>query len=199
VRAADFQLTAEDIVDAAVSVMREQGLDAVSMRSVSARLGVSPVPLYSRVGNKEALLDAVSDHLLGDLAPTLRPRETWSDYALRWSTVLRDRLREAPDSRLILGPRRAAYVAASRPLVEAMRAGGLTADVAVRGCRLVMWATVGFVAMEGKPVLPSAAGRRDRLAGSDPAGVTAEESDELFALQIRYLIEGIARDTDDTM
>jgi TetR/AcrR family tetracycline transcriptional repressor len=39
------------------------------MRSVSARLGVSPVPLYSRVGNKDVLLDAVADRLLADLAP----------------------------------------------------------------------------------------------------------------------------------
>ena len=36
------------------------GAIAVSMRRVAARLGVSPIPLYSRVGNKDALLDAVN-------------------------------------------------------------------------------------------------------------------------------------------
>ena len=54
---------------AAVEIFEESGLDAVSMRSVSARLGVSPVPLYSRIGNKEALVDAIADRLLANLAP----------------------------------------------------------------------------------------------------------------------------------
>ena len=39
----DFDLAADEIVSAAVDIFREEGLDAVSMRSVSARLGVSPV------------------------------------------------------------------------------------------------------------------------------------------------------------
>ena len=48
--APDFELDADEIVIAAVEIFEEFGLDAVSMRSVSARLGVSPIPLYSRVG-----------------------------------------------------------------------------------------------------------------------------------------------------
>ena len=47
----ELELDADEIVTAAVAIFEESGLDAVSMRSVSARLGVSPVPLYSRVGN----------------------------------------------------------------------------------------------------------------------------------------------------
>jgi TetR/AcrR family tetracycline transcriptional repressor len=53
-----FQLDVDDIVGVATEIFLEKGLDAVSMRSVSARLGVSPVPLYSRIGNKEDLVDA---------------------------------------------------------------------------------------------------------------------------------------------
>ena len=68
-RAPDFELDAGQIVTAAVEIFEESGLDAVSMRSVAARLGVSPVPLYSRIGNKEALVEAIADRMLGDLAP----------------------------------------------------------------------------------------------------------------------------------
>ena len=71
-RPSDLDLEADEIITAAVEILREQGLDAVSMRSVSARLGVSPVPLYSRIGNKDALLDAVADRLLADLAAAER-------------------------------------------------------------------------------------------------------------------------------
>ena len=188
----DFDLDAEEIVAAAVDIYREQGLDAVSMRSVSARLGVSPVPLYSRVGNKEALIDAIAEHLLTDLAPPHTAGETWADYAARWADQLRARLRPAHDSRLILGTGRDAFVEASRPLIAAMRDGGFAKDAAVQACRMIMWATVGFVAMEGAATPPPARTVRRARSGGDPAGVSAAESDELFALHIRYLIAGIA-------
>ena len=82
---ADFELDADEIVTAAVEIFQESGLDAVSMRSVSARLGVSPVPLYSRIGNKDALLDAIADRLLADLAPPGNDDEPWDEYAVRWA------------------------------------------------------------------------------------------------------------------
>ena len=188
----NFELDADVIVTTAVEIFRESGLDAVSMRSVSTRLGVSPVPLYGRVGNKDALVDAIADRLLEDLAPPLIDGEAWSEYAQRWARQLRTRLRDARDSRLILSGRDA-YVEASRPLVAAMRRDGFDADAAVRGCRLIMWATVGFGAVESG-VKPPPRRRRRRRPGADPGGVDAGEVDVLFDLHIRYLIDGIAGD-----
>jgi AcrR family transcriptional regulator len=192
-REPNFDLDADEIVSAAVDIFRESGLDAVSMRSVSTRLGVSPVPLYSRIGNKEALVDAVADRLLCDLAPPLHNGEGWGDYAARWARELRARLRQARDSRLILSTRRQAYVAASRPLIEAMRQDGFPTDAAVQACRLLMWATVGFGAVESGAEPPLHRRRRGR-PGGDPGGVDAAEIDALFDLHIRYLIDGIALD-----
>ncbi|BBX00433.1 hypothetical protein BST36_16655 [Mycolicibacterium moriokaense] len=193
-KANDFELEADEIIAAAVEIFLEQGLDAVSMRSVAARLGVSPAPLYSRVGNKDALVDAIADHLLSELAPPHTDDEPWTDYATRWATELRERLRRAHDSRLILVTDRDAYVEASRPLVAVMRASGFAADAAVQACRLVMWATVGFVAIETAAKAPPTRATRRGRSGSNPHGVTSEDADELFALQIRYVIDGIARD-----
>ena len=75
-----------------------------------------------------------------------------------------------------------------------MRDAGFAADAAVQGCRLIMWATVGFVAMESAAQPPPASPTRRRRSGGDPAGVTPAESDELFALQMHYVIDGVARD-----
>ncbi|HEU5307284.1 MAG TPA: TetR family transcriptional regulator [Acidimicrobiia bacterium] len=191
-RSGDFELDADEIVAAAVVILRERGLDALSMRNVADRLGVSPMPLYTRVGNKAALVDAVADHLLLDLAPAPNADEPWPQYAGRWCRELRDRLRRTPDSRLYLGAREP-YVEASRPLIAALRDGGLSADAAVQACRLLMWATVGFVAMEQGSGAPASGSRRGRLSGSDPAGITPEEADELFAVQIGILTAGIVR------
>jgi TetR/AcrR family tetracycline transcriptional repressor len=187
----DFDLDADEIVGTAVEIFLESGLDAVSMRSVSTRLGVSPVPLYVRVGNKSALVDAIADRLLEDMAPPLRKGEAWGDYARRWARQLRTRLRQARDSRLILQGRDA-YVEASRPLVEAMRRDGFEADAAVQACRLLMWATIGFGAVESGAEPPARRRVRGRPAG-DPGGVTSAEADALFELHVDYLIEGIAR------
>lgn len=192
--AAELELDVDQIVAAAIGIMREGGLDAISMRSVATRLGVTPPPVYSRIGNKEALVDAVAEHLLDHLAPALERDEAWPDYARRWTGHLRAQLTAATDCRLFLQVKRPAYLKAARPLLKCMRRDGLSNDMSVRACRLLTWATVGFVAMDHPPASKPTR-RRARLAGGDPAGVTAEEVDELFATHIDYLIEGIRRDS----
>jgi AcrR family transcriptional regulator len=189
----EIELDAGQIVAAAVEILHERGLDAVSMRSVAGRLGVTPPPLYARIGNKDALLDAIAEHFLADLAPAVESGERWQDYARRWTQQMRRRLTQAADSRLFLQLKRPTYLEATKPLLKCMRRDGMSKDGAVRACRLLTWATVGFVAMDHPP---SAAPprRRNRLPGSDPAGVTSEEIDELFTAHIGYLIDGIARD-----
>jgi AcrR family transcriptional regulator len=69
------------ILLAALAVADEQGLGAVSMRSVAERVGVSAMALYPHVGSKEALLDGVVDVLLAELPPALEAlpaRDPWS-------------------------------------------------------------------------------------------------------------------------
>lgn len=189
----DLELDADDVVAAAADIFEESGLDAVSMRSVANRLGVSPVALYSRVGNKDDLVEALGDHLLRDLSPAPAEGERWDDYAVRWATQLRARLAEARDSRLILRPARAAYVEATKPLIEVLRRDGFEPDAAVQACRLLTWATVGFGAVQAGVEPPKARRRRSR-AGGDPSGVEPAEVDALFELHLRYLVRGIAED-----
>lgn len=59
----------EEILDAAISIADERGLDAVSMRSVAELVGVTPMALYPHVGSKAALLDGMIGRLLGQLVP----------------------------------------------------------------------------------------------------------------------------------
>jgi hypothetical protein len=56
-----------------------------------------------------------------------------------------------------------------------------------------MWSTVGFVAMEQGSSLHAPVTRRGRLSGSNPAGVTPEEADELFELHVGLMTTGVAR------
>lgn len=185
-------LTAEQIVRAAVEILHEHGLDAVSMRTVAARLGVSPVPLYSRVGNKEALLDAVADSVLADVAPPRTDSEPWQDYTIRWASTLRDRLTTIPDIRRLLSLRRSPFVPAATVLVAILRdEGGFRGREAVEAVQLLSWATIGYAMLER----PAGEEPPPRRAGvPDPSIVTREQANHLFDLHLTYLVQGLERD-----
>ncbi|MGY1691692.1 TetR/AcrR family transcriptional regulator C-terminal domain-containing protein [Geodermatophilus sp. SYSU D01105] len=54
----------EAVVDAALALLAEGGLDAVSFRRIAARLGVSGPTLYWHVENKRQLMDLMAEELL---------------------------------------------------------------------------------------------------------------------------------------
>jgi AcrR family transcriptional regulator len=73
-------LTPADFVRAATSFVDEHGLDALTMRSLGDRLGVDPTALYRHFPNKDALLAAMLDDLMGKVlaqvpGPEKPPRE----------------------------------------------------------------------------------------------------------------------------
>lgn len=60
-------LTEDAIVDAAMAIVRRNGLDALSMRALSRELGVSAMAAYYYVSNKQELLDLVASRALGKI------------------------------------------------------------------------------------------------------------------------------------
>ncbi|MEC3976089.1 TetR/AcrR family transcriptional regulator [Amycolatopsis sp. H20-H5] len=53
-----------EIVDAALALAADRGLEALSMRAVAASMGVTPMALYGYYRGKDDLLDAVATRLL---------------------------------------------------------------------------------------------------------------------------------------
>jgi TetR/AcrR family transcriptional regulator, tetracycline repressor protein len=188
-----LDLGTQQIVDAACAIFLESGLDAVSMRTVSTQLGVSPEPLYKRIGNKDALLDAMAKRLLVDVAPRPRAGEHWQKYAMRWAAALHDRLSSTPDVRLLIGERRTPFVEASRPLADQLQAAGFGSAAAVQACRLLIWTTMGFVVVEAGRARPSGRELRRSMPGSNPRGITNTEARRLFRLNLQFVLEGLAR------
>jgi AcrR family transcriptional regulator len=62
-------LTRERVCREALALVDEEGLQALSMRRLGARLGVEAMSLYRHVQNKADLLDAIHAAVLGDLRP----------------------------------------------------------------------------------------------------------------------------------
>ncbi|EHR50433.1 transcriptional regulator [Saccharomonospora marina XMU15] len=72
----------DQIADAAIEIADEEGLEAVTMRAVAARLGTGAMSLYRYVERKEALFELMGDRMLG--------RQDWPPLTGDWRQDLRD-------------------------------------------------------------------------------------------------------------
>jgi TetR/AcrR family transcriptional regulator, tetracycline repressor protein len=85
------RLTRDRIVEAALTIMDGEGLEAVTMRRVGRELGVEAMSLYNHVKDKEDLLDAVAEHVMGEFrfeGSTGDWREDSRRSAHEWRRVL---------------------------------------------------------------------------------------------------------------
>jgi AcrR family transcriptional regulator len=82
-------LTTERIVDAALEMMRTQGYDAVSMRSLARALDTGPASLYQHVRNRDELDQLVIDRIASLIHVPEPDAEHWDEQLKQ---LLRDTL-----------------------------------------------------------------------------------------------------------
>ena len=76
------RLDVDAVVDAAIALAGEQGLEAVTMRALAARLRVSTMTLYGYVPGKDELVDLMLDALFARMArPAWHPGSSWRERA----------------------------------------------------------------------------------------------------------------------
>jgi AcrR family transcriptional regulator len=85
-------LSKERILETAVALADEAGIEAVSMRKLAERLDVVPMALYKHVANKEDLLDGMVDLIVEEIEPPTDDTD--------WKRALRRRILSARDSLL---------------------------------------------------------------------------------------------------
>jgi AcrR family transcriptional regulator len=67
-RPAKTPLGRDEIVQAALRIVRSEGIDAVSMRRIAAEFETGPSSLYAHVANKDELLQLMFDEMCGQIA-----------------------------------------------------------------------------------------------------------------------------------
>jgi AcrR family transcriptional regulator len=67
-------VTRDDVLDAAIALLREGGAEALSMRRLATQLGVSTQVVYSRVGGKSEVARALHDRAFAELLATIDHR-----------------------------------------------------------------------------------------------------------------------------
>jgi AcrR family transcriptional regulator len=75
------RLDSEEVVDTAIAIADDQGLEAVTLRRIADRLDVTPMALYRHVESKDDLLDRMADRLYADLAPGEAGEDWWERLA----------------------------------------------------------------------------------------------------------------------
>jgi AcrR family transcriptional regulator len=141
-----------EILLAALAIADEDGLSAVSMRSVAERVGVSAMALYPHVGSKEALLDGLVDVLLAELPSALvgQPDDPWTKLTAL-AHALRALARRHPSAFALLLARPSVTPDAVRStdtVYQALLDVGVPAAQVPRIERLLSTFVLGFAASE---------------------------------------------------
>src|SRR4249919_177395 len=71
-------LTRQRVVAEALAVISADGVEALSMRALAARLGVVPGALYRHVRSKEQLYDLILDAVLAEVDCRTDPALPWT-------------------------------------------------------------------------------------------------------------------------
>jgi AcrR family transcriptional regulator len=152
------RLTANQVVTEARRIAAQQGVQSLTMRRLAAALGVLPNALYTYFPDKDAILDAVLDDLLGDVKRS-GPRRNWRDALASLMGSYRRLLLEQPGlialtvSRPMYGPN---ALRVREDMLGLLRQGQLDDGDAVSAFLALFAYTTGFVAFEtarvpGKP------------------------------------------------
>ena len=204
-------LTRERVVAEALAVISADGVDALSMRALAARLGVVPGALYRHVRNKEQLYDLILDNVLAEV-------DCQADHSLDWTgqvTALAQRLRAVlEDHPGIAGllktrdPLSPHSLALAEAFLAPLHAAGLPERQTALAFRLIYDYTLGF-ALSDRTTPASSASRTPRpehelhtFLRSLPADrfpalaalgehVWADDRDERFTASLDTLIDGL--------
>ncbi len=94
--AANQTLSESEIVEAALRVVRQDGVEKLSMRRLSRELGVSPMAPYYYVADKSELLDLVATAALTGVRKPTRESGPWQQRLRELVDQIDEKLRKHP-------------------------------------------------------------------------------------------------------
>jgi TetR/AcrR family tetracycline transcriptional repressor len=177
------KLDRDQIVREAVALLSEEGLQAVSLRKVASRLGVSVSSLYWHVTDKETLYGLMSVSIFRACLDAVPPNDNWRRWLHDFGLAIWDAQITVRDARqLIVVSRPPAGLAEEslRRILDALEAGGLPRESALAAQRSVQALVTGWTTL--RSVRPDAMGA-DRNS---------------FVVALDVLINGWVAHLDDT-
>lgn len=202
-------ITREKVVEAALELLDDKGIEGVTVRALAERLDVRAPALYWHLRNKQELLDEMSTTVLRRIADELPPPGSdWREDLTAYARVLRaEYLRHRDGARTFSGARVSdpeLVVRVKEPLYQSWTKAGLTLQEADDALDVVVAFVVGFVIEEQErlqsdatdPTRYSLAERDAGLGEHAPltkdAGHLRENSEERFERHLGIVLDGLA-------
>ena len=115
-------LTRERVVDAALRVMDQEGLEAVTMRRIAREVGVEAMSLYHHVEDKDDILDGICERVMAEFRFP-EPTDDWSENCRRAARAWRQLLKTHPNVMRLFAEQRGPVrsVDSMRPMEFALR------------------------------------------------------------------------------
>jgi TetR/AcrR family transcriptional regulator, tetracycline repressor protein len=186
-------ISREEIIRAAVTTVSAGGYEEMTIRSLAAELGVSPMALYRHIRDKDDLLDEVVDRLLARAWRPAAPEDDWQAWVTEAAAKLRAFLVSQPAAlhvylqHPVVSP---AAVERMNAMLHVLRRTGAGEAAARRAYGAVHTYTIGFAALEASRAR-SADGRGD--VNSLARELAAYTTTGQFMDGLRYLLDGISR------
>lgn len=139
------------VVDGALALIDANGLDAVTMPALAERLGVGTMSLYRHVDDKNDLVDAVAERVLGDVRVPGGKADDWEGRVVGYLRALRAAALAHPALASILATRGLTVGPVFEQLEQAhsiLRSAGFSDLDAVRAFYTLFTYVFGFVIWE---------------------------------------------------
>jgi AcrR family transcriptional regulator len=159
-RPAKPALTRQGIIDVALVILRDDGLDKVTMRRIAAVLDTGPASLYVYVRNTEDLHAQILDALMGPLAASAPAAGGWRDRLKALLTNYRDILFAHPEiARMALSthPSGPNYMALVDGILALLAEGGVSDKAAAWGLDLLLLYPTAVAVEHSAPKSPEKA------------------------------------------
>jgi AcrR family transcriptional regulator len=151
-RPAKAPLSVEAIVEAALAILKSEGLEALSMRRVATALDTGAGSLYVYVSGREGLLEAVFDRIVATIELETPDPSRWREQLHSVLERMRDALITYPGiaaATMVDPPRTEVALGLLENLLGILLAGGLDAQDAAWAAD-IMSAQVTYAAIEAE-------------------------------------------------
>tara|TARA_R100001129_G_scaffold25196_4_gene16564 strand:+ start:9988 stop:10650 length:663 start_codon:yes stop_codon:yes gene_type:complete len=141
------------ILDAAQALIEKNGVGALSMRKLAARLGVEAMSLYYHVSSKDELVDAVVDRLVQKIEPPA-PSGDWKADIRTIAADFRAVAVRSPNVATILLSRQVfttGVLSLTDAVLAALQQAGLDTERSVYAARAILSYVMGALLREVHP------------------------------------------------
>ena len=146
------RLSRANILEAGLALIKQTGIENLTMRTLAQALDVAPMSLYSHVKDKDDLMVGVAQIVFERMKFSVDPAANWEQQLLTWMHDLRSQLQEFPQLPQLYTHNERYSASLLNTTVFAIdilqKAGLKNSEYLVITARSLMWFVLGYTTLE---------------------------------------------------